>query len=205
MNFIEKIKNRDEKRLKELADNYYIPKRFKDAKMVFGSKNKDIVKEYNKIYSEMQYQVPKETGEYIEKLFDNDNYLLGIHRSASNYQDVFKNGIKMRSNDFTDNIQISGYLPFLLEQIKYCEDYKCSTGCFIIQILKNNDKPIYFANEDGYYLLPEYIAGYVHVFQQKCDSIIKNPNYKEIHDYQFDGLEYDERLENPNFNMRKCK
>ena len=67
MNFIEKIKNRDEKRLKELADNYYIPKRFKNAKMIFGSKNKDIVKEYNKIYSEMQYQVPKETGEYIEK------------------------------------------------------------------------------------------------------------------------------------------
>lgn len=206
MNFIEKIRKRDEERIEKLTNKYYIPKRFKNAKMVFGSNNKKIVNYYNKIYNEMQYQVSKETGKYLEKLFDDDNYMLGIHRTNASCEEIFKNGIKMRSNEFSCNVQISGYLPFLLQQIKYCEEYKFSTGCFIVQIPKNNNKPIYFVNNGEYYLLPEYIAGYIPVSNQICGEIIKNPNFNEIHDYQFEGLEYDDILKNPEkINMRKSK
>lgn len=208
MNFVDKIRKRDEERLKELSEKYFIPKRFKSSAKVFLN-NKSIIKDYDKKYNEMQYQIPKETGKILQELFDDDNYMLGIHRTNFSYEEIFKNGLKMRGNDFTDNVQISGYFPFLLEQIKYCKEYKASTGCIIVQIPKTNDKPIYFAggeNNSEYYLLPEYIAGYIPVFDKNVEDIIINPNYRIEHNYETDGLEYDERLEYPEkINMRKSK
>lgn len=43
-------------------------------------------------------------------------------------------------------------------------------------------------------LLPEYIYGYVDNENGNFSSIIKNPNYRDIHTYENGDLLYDERV-----------
>ena len=175
-------------------------------------------KKYAKDYDSVGY-ISEQLGKDLEKLFD-DDYEIGIHRTGYSVvnkeylADVFTNGLinngdamqgVMRSNpDESMNIEktvsFMSNIMLLVWQLKIAYGYKDSQGSFIIKIPKSNlgekdgeIKPIYFKeNEHIRRLLPEFIYGYV-----PCDGkgnvgkIIKNPNYKEVHDYEITDLIYE--------------
>lgn len=176
-------------------------------------------KKYAKDYDKVGY-ISESLGNELATLF-NDDYEIGIHRTGYSIvnneylADVFTNGLinngdamqgVMRSNpDESMNIEktvsFMSNIMLLVWQLKIAYSYKASQGSFIIKIPKSylgekdgEIKPIYFKeNEYVRRLLPEFIYGYI-----PCDGkgnvgeIIKNPNYKDVHDYENDGLLYEQ-------------
>ena len=62
--------------------------------------------------------------------------------------------------------------------------------------------PIYFNNNGQVRLLPEFIYGYVPVYDNYvCGEIIRNPNYRDTHEYENDGLIYDTDAEVSSYKM----
>ncbi len=170
---------------------------------------KTLAKDYDK-YGFMSEDLGKE----LEELFD-DDYVVGIHRTGHTIvsdeflSDVFNNGLINNGDamqgvvsdnpDISKTVSLQSDFLLMYGQIKTCNGYKNSQGVLIIKIPKSylrlKDgvvKPIYF-HEYGYKfrLLPEYVYGYVGVNKGVCASIIRNPNYKDFHDYNDDGLVFD--------------
>lgn len=185
---------------KDAADLFYKDNKFKKMKLKMGQDKmlKGLVDDWNKIYEEMQYKVPKEIGEELEKLFSDEDYVLGIHRTDL-YVDqiqnwVFTNGLKNRSTEYSSTVQEFSHFPLMLHEIMYCNYYKNSQGCVIVRLPKDQKLPIYFVNDGQYYILPEYIYGYIEVEDFEMKRFIKNPGYTDIHNYDPAGLLYDDDL-----------
>lgn len=185
----------------------------KDSSLV----NKKYEFEFNlaKQYDNYGY-MSEELGRELETLFEDEDYILGIHRTGYTQmtnelinkifnEGLINNGHVMQGgmDGMTDiNKTVSLYQSFTLftGQLKAASGYKNSQGCFIIKIpksyvgYKNGEiKPIYYKT-DVMNLLPEFIYGYVPVKDNKLENIIRNPNYKNIHNYDNKNLYYDDSV-----------
>ena len=163
--------------------------------------------------------ISNHTAKELEKLFDEDYEIL-IHRTGFTkitdniINDVFNNGLKNNgdtmqgvgsnyTNERTKTLSQISDLMLMIGSIKTACNYKESDGVFIVKIPKSyidrnypgEAKPIYYV--DGYEqrLLPEFIYGYVPVKDLKVGNIIKNPRYRDYHDYAHDGLVYEPDVE----------
>lgn len=169
-------------------------------------------------YDSFGYMTNK-LGVELRNLFEG-GYSVGIHRTGYTnvgikyINDVFNNGlinntgamIGVNKNDevyIDDTVTLFDNFLVMYGQIKAAYKYKDSNGVIIVRIPSayvgkkdGTAKPIYWEDSYGQVrLLPEYIYGYVPVNDGICGDIIKNPNYKDVHDYQNDGLIYDSSVE----------
>ena len=150
----------------------------------------------------------KELGEELEKLFMDENCVIGIHRTGetsvneSILQDIFSNGLinggksmQLGSNSDSFNIEntvsIFNKFQYLISQIKASHGYKSSDGCIILKIPKsclgldsNNPLPLYNIKDGKCYINPAFIFGYVPVdFKGNVGNIVHNPNYNNQYEY----------------------
>lgn len=163
---------------------------------------------------DLQGKIPQSVGERIKKEYEYKDraYQLGIARTKEGSEvDVLNNGYKV-FGDKTTSFGVSYYdksyneLLFLLREYVAAPSYKSSKRLYIFKIPKENilyyeegkSKPILFptdeTNELGnrcYMVLPEYILGYFPVGEEVGD-FVENPNYKNEHDYNPDGLEFEQ-------------
>ena len=168
--------------------------------------NNPIFKEYNEaIYGKFS----KEIGKELENLFDED-YVICIHRTGLDLEknkdqidDIFNNGLMNAGGPYHGyTLTPIEHFPLVITQVLTSSHYRQGTckGGIIVKIPKKDlgikegePKPIWFQiNEYNYRLLPEYIYGYIPSVNDKVESIYRNENYTEIHNYQNDGLCYDE-------------
>jgi len=180
---------------------YHIPEEYKKAEIPFLQEDRD------NMYNEMDNYIDYETGLLLQQLYDydKDNYIIGIHRTASEKNDVLKKGIVMRGNELSMNVQEFSNFPFLLRELKYCESYKLSNGCFIVKIPKKDvyqrdmnetTEPIYYKDEENNLRLrPEFVSAYVRVVDKKIMNIELNSYVHDI--YNPDTIyKYEEEIEN---------
>jgi hypothetical protein len=205
MDLYEKIKYENDLLFTKMATKYKIPLKYKDSSQIFFKNKisklkiysnkykelKNIIDDYNDMYEEVQYKFPKKTGEVLEKIFEDKESILGIHRTnLTNKQieeKIFTYGLKNRSLEYTTTIQTSKSFPFILNEIKNASGYKNSNNCVIVVLPKEQKLPIYYELNSEFYLLPEYILGYINVDDLNLNI---NPNYKAIHDYDTNNLFY---------------
>ena len=121
--------------------------------------------------------VSQNVGEYFNKLLQEENVLLGIHRIGADdsiITDVLTNGLIMSGHsgsgassyvNLGDNVGFWEDNSIAINELMYTDKYKNSKGSFLIRIpdsdLKGN---IYIQYSDGTIRLnPKYIVGYVPV------------------------------------------
>src|SRR5690606_17793363 len=142
-------------------------------------------------------------------------YVICTHKTSveeKTIRDIFTNGLmNSGQNEIDHTATVIHSLPQLIHEIDSYGYYgaRYFSGVFIIKIpkaylglAKGEVKPIWFDSKETTYLheimrlLPEYIYGYVDNENGNFSSIIKNPNYTDLHCYENDGLLYDERIIN---------
>lgn len=168
-----------------------------------------------KEYDEYGY-MSQGLGEELDRLFEDDSYIIGIHRTGYTHMDS-----EMISSIFNEGLVNNGHLmssgvinsqpniertvtlfknfTILNGQLKAANGYKGSEGCIIVKIPKSylgksdgEIKPIYYQSNTNLNLLPEFIYGYVPVNKDGVlDDLRHNPNYKDIHTYDNENLIYD--------------
>lgn len=150
--------------------------------------------------------VSQDLGEELEKLFMDEDCIMGIHRTGLTFvnekvlNDIFSKGLinggksmqigGVRGGsvfDIDNTVSIFNRFQYLISQIKASSGYKFSCGCVILKIPKsclglNNNKPLplfHMAN-DVCYFKPEYIYGYVPVDSSgNVGTLVHNPNYNK--------------------------
>lgn len=189
---------------------YYIPDRFYE--------NKQVLKQIGRI---VDGKLSKELGDELEKLFDNPDFVLCIHRTVLDFEysqkeigDIFSNGLKnFGGHNIANTMTICKYFPIFLAQIIGTPSYRQNScqGAVIAKIPKaslalsdGNALPIWFKtgekdyrNIDACNLLPEYIVGYLGcdiIKGNKKGGIMNNPNYTDFHEYKIDGLFFDDTV-----------
>lgn len=186
---------------KPVTEFYTIPKKYKKAEY------KSLQDERNKMYNNLNKSIDKKIGETLEALYNyqEDEYITGIHITGNLvYFDGFEKGIptRERPDRFVDHIMVTKSFPYMLHYIKYCNQYKFSSGAFIIKIpRKSLEKDgyissalLYYKDEAGrIYIRPEYIVAYVPVLNEKmCDVYINdyphNKLYNEETEFYCDGI-----------------
>ena len=182
---------------------YYVIRR-KDKRPAAYKKLKDLRKDTKYTATLIKDKIPKDLGLILQELYDykNDEYFIGIHRTCTDKNFIFKNGIKYGdSTEFDNHVQVFNDLVHMLSEIIDCESYKGSVGCIIVKIPKKdirkeyaNEKSeeIFYTDSDGdLYLKPEYVAGYVRVGLSTIKSVefntLKHDDiYNENTKYFFD-------------------
>jgi len=158
----------------------------------------------------------QDLGEELDSLFLDKNYIVGIHRTGyapmdSNIlYDIFNKGLINNGHvmqgvnggwyDLENTVTLFNEFTYLNHQLKAAHGYKGSEGCIIVRIPKSylgradgEAKPIFYKRADNdTRLLPEFVYGYIPVEGSKVKRIIKNPNYKNEHTYDNEGLYYDD-------------
>lgn len=166
-------------------EKYQIPIKYNVPEIPEFKEDRDI------IYQEMNNKINKEIGEALEQIYsyDEEDYVTAIHRTSLPYEDIiskiFTQGIcydRDTNPYYADHAQVFNNFPFMLRELKYCEDYKMSQGAVILKIPKkyigkdetDTPLPLYYKGKDGKtYLRPEFICAYVSVRNQKlCDYVI---------------------------------
>lgn len=180
---------------------YQIPAKY------LKSKNPYLKEEVAIAYNRINKKLDKKTGLTLQMLFDYDeeNYVIGIHRTCHDYKRMFEKGIDYNDESpyLHDHVQIFDSFPIMLNEISKCNNYKGSTGCIIVKIPKNSIKmsaegstPIYYKSksDNNIYLMPNFVSGYVPVRGGVIQSIILNemPHNieKDIMDVYFDESIY---------------
>lgn len=191
-------------KLKIDKEYYNIPIEYKKAEYDFFQDDRNL------IYDEMNNSIDLMIGKKIQSLYDYDqeNYYTGIHRTINSPNVVFSKGINVRANDLSSHVQIMGNLPLMLREIKNCNNYKGSLGCYIVKIPKKGYKyngidpvPLFYKSEDGeLYLRPEFILAYVPVYDRELTDVVFN---KENHDIYSEETEFytDETVKTIKFNF----
>jgi len=168
-----------------------------------------------KQYDEYGY-MSEELGKELDSLFENQDYIIGIHRTGYNYMDeeminkifnkgLINNGHIMQggmagSQDIEKTVSLFDDFTVLNGQLKAAHGYKGSQGCIIVKIPKSylgkcdgEIKPIYYLNDSVTKLLPEFIYGYVPVDKEgKLGEIQHNPKYKDVHYLDNPNLLYEQ-------------
>jgi len=215
MSWIDIRRKEDEIKFHEMKNLYRIPEKYRDASLIYFKNNieakiklkskkyiilKELIDDWNEIYEDMQYKFPRELGEELERNFSDENFVFGIHRTDLNIEqiknEIFTKGLKNRSNEYTSTVQTFKSFPLMLREIIYCNNYKNSQGCVLLKLPKDCELPIYYMEDNNYYILNEYIYGYIKIDDNRVTKFILNPNYKNEHNYESQGLIYDEILEN---------
>ncbi len=159
--------------------------------------------------------ISKELGNELNSLLKEKGYKVGIHRTGyKNYDeedinDLFTRGLKNYGDSMqgaqrkyvntTKTVDFENDFTIFIGMIKTACNYKgCTTGAVIVKIPedyieiginKEPTKPIYYNDNGVMRLMPEYIYGYIPLGEKgMVGNIIRNPNYKDIHDYKPDGL-----------------
>lgn len=208
MSWIDKKRIEYEERFLKLLNNkkinnnlYQIPEHLKIAE------TPSLQKDRNQIYKIMNNKFNKEFGEKLQELYekDSDKYYIGIHRTMSGFENVFKNGIVSRGTWIHDHVQIMKNFPFLLHQLSVADSYKGSFGSFIVKIPKKDidpryesseeRDPIFYKSNDITYVRPEYIVGYVPVNDGNLNEFIPNDFPAKQYDSNIEFL-YDESIKN---------
>lgn len=168
---------------------------------------------YQNWCSRMDGKIPKEIAETLLKEFD-DEYYLYVHSGRVEKEEVFENGLKIRSGNnlektatlYTNNL-FKNKTDFFVE-IMETPYYKNSKRAVILKIPKTaieyvagESKPILMKTnepaedtmmidefEKQTILMPEYVLGSVEYNGNQVASFERNPNYKEVHDYSNEGL-----------------
>lgn len=173
-----------------------------------NKKNKMLV-QLAKQYDNLGY-MKDNVGKELEKLFEDDSYIVGIHRTGYSVvddeylKDIFNKGLinnmdSLQSGSYLDADYLDikktvdlFYDPIMLNgQLKGAYEYKNSEGCIIVKIPKSylgmiegEVKPIYYKDGVTPKLLSEYIYGYIPVSKKGVvGNIINNPNYTDNHIY----------------------
>lgn len=200
-----------------LTKKYKLSKKYPLFSLNWGVRfNKKLAKEYDEIgYISMKL------GKELEELWDDDYFIgihrTGYSSADEIIKDVFQNGLINNGDgmlgivyedpdkmiEIEKTVSECTDLKFLVAQLKTAHGYKNSEGSFVVKIPKSylgrkegEIKPIYFKeNEYIKRLLPEYIYGYVPCYENgenlDLGEMIKNPNYKDNHDYDNEGLLYE--------------
>lgn len=158
----------------------------------------------------------QELGEELDRLFLDDSYIVGIHRTGYTYMDdltiekIFSEGLINNGHimsggmDGTQDIEktVSLFYDFsiLNGQLKAAHGYKGSEGCIVVRIPKSylgkedgEIKPIYYKKDSTVRLLPEFIYGYIPTKENGVlGEIVRNPNYKDVHDLDNVNLLYED-------------
>ena len=158
----------------------------------------------------------QELGEELDGLFLDDNYMVGIHRTGYTPIDdltidkIFNEGLINNGHimsggmDGTQDIEKTVSLfydfPVLNGQLKAAHNYKGSEGCIVVRIPKSylgkeegEIKPIYYKKDSYVRLLPEFIYGYIPTDKNGVlGEIIRNPNYKDVHNLDNVNLLYED-------------
>lgn len=198
-----------------MEENYSILKHSKIKSML---QNNESIKEIATEYDGFGY-MPKSVGEELENL-NEEGYIVGIHRTGYTIvtkdmiNDLFTQGltnngdimIGINNGKFNIEKTVSFYENFLTlyGQIKAASGYKNSQGCVIVKIPKSyigkaegEIKPIYWQNKELVKLLPEFIYGYIPVSKKaEVSEIVRNPNYKNVHQLNNVNLKYDDYADN---------
>lgn len=158
--------------------------------------------------------ISKELGRELKSLFQENGYKIGLHRTGySNFNektinDLFTKGLINNGDSMqgaqqkyvitTKTVDFENNFTIFMGMLKTACNYKCSSGAVIVKIPEDyiekgiNDKPtkpIYYNYNGIMRLMPEYIYGYIPLGEKgMVGNIIRNPNYKDIHDYKPDGL-----------------
>ncbi|MBE6160587.1 MAG: hypothetical protein E7157_06055 [Lactobacillales bacterium] len=191
LEFIKKIKEQENNKYYKIPDEYL---------------NHPLFADYNEV---IEGKFSKEIGEELEKLFDDDDYVICIHRTGLDLEenkdqidDIFNNGLMNAGGPYHGfTLTPLEYFPLVISQVLTSSHYRHGTcrGGVIAKIPKKDlglkegePKPIWFqVNEYNYRLLPEYIYGYIPSYGDKVETIYRNENYTNVHNYQNDGLYYD--------------
>lgn len=175
-------------------------------------KGYSLLKEYKELHNDKEIElaykydlvgyISKKIGKEIETLYQNKDYLIGIKYIKANTKilnNIFKKGLRTRNKINIQSIikEISNPLEMNIS-LKKTSSYKNKTGCLILKIPKSylgrkegEILPIYTKNKNSYYILTEYIYGYIPVDKYIIKEIIQNPNYKEKHTPTEDKLYYE--------------
>jgi len=182
---------------------YHIPEEFFQKDPWISKYPEEIFLNWRELGLSVQDQFPKETGEELQSLFEQKEYLLGIHRTREPNVKIFSEGIKVMSGSYDSEITTIPYFPLILHQIYHCKAWKDSIGVFLILLPKEQKTPIYYYKKENeknqiydypYLLLPEYIYGFLPVNEGNIGSIIMNPNFRFFHDlrdeenYRYDDV-----------------
>lgn len=168
---------------------------------------------YESISKSIDGKISKELAEKLIKENSDPNYTILIHRTSQvNAETVFHNGVYVTGGNnlssvtdrYENNID-------LISNVVNAASYKSQSNKAICVIMKvpntalnyvpGKTKPIlmeldYMAEDGGIILsdehqttlLPEYILGAIEYEDKKIIGFKENENYRDIHDYQNDGL-----------------
>ncbi|MBQ2946541.1 MAG: hypothetical protein IJE04_01645 [Bacilli bacterium] len=174
----------------------------------------DFILQLAKQYDEYGY-MSEELGMELDGLFEDKDYVIGIHRTGYNDMDqqmidnIFNKGLinnghimqgGMAGNfDIEKTVSIFPDFTVLNGQLKAAHGYKGSQGCIIVKIPKSylgkSDgpiEPIYYKHDNVTKLLPEFVYGYVPVDKEgRLGDLNRNPNYKDIHNLDNPNLMYE--------------
>lgn len=177
--------------------------------------NNDFLLNLAKQYDEYGY-MSEELGMELDSLFKDETYSIGIHRTGYNnmsdemIKEIFNKGLINNGHimqggitgaqDLEKTVSIFNEFTVFNGQLKAAHGYKGSQGCVIVKIPKSylgktdgKIEPIYYLNEGGTKLLPEFIYGYVPVDKEgKLGEIQHNPKYKDKHYLDNPHLLYEE-------------
>lgn len=175
----------------------------------------------SKNYDEYGY-ISEELGEELDKLFDDEEYVIGIHRTGYNYMspeminEILNKGLinngHMMQGGFENGLDIDRTVtlfnhpdefPIFMGQLKAAHGYKDSQGIIVVKIPKSylgqkegEIRPIYYKHDGSNKLLPEFIYGYIPTDQNGVlGDIVRNPNYKDKHDLISENLLYESSAE----------
>lgn len=213
INFFKKSKNLSKirsKLIKEIGyDHGYSILRSSES-----IKEHEYIFQLSKEYDNYGY-MSQQLGEELDSLFLDDSYMVGIHRTGYTRMDdvtikkIFNEGLINNGHimsggmDGTQDIEKTVSLfydfPILNGQLKAAHGYKGSEGCMIVRIPKSylgkedgEIKPIYYQKDSTIMLLPEFIYGYIPTKEKGVlGDIIRNPNYKDIHNLDNVNLLYE--------------
>lgn len=159
---------------------------------------RDILRDLEGFDNNTRYQ-NNDLAEMLYWLYDNKKYAIGVYwTTLDNVNRIFAEGlVNLDSSLLSLSSQITFYRNQYLFEKNITSDIK-NEGYIIVKIPKSyigkasgEVKPIFHKLKDKYYLLNEFIYGYVDV---KNNNMIKlNPNYTDKHNIDNNNLKCDSR------------
>ncbi len=112
-----------------------------------------------------------------------EDYFIGIHRTANTVDNIFEDGLIVRSAvELSSHVQKMDNFALLLHELSALGSYKMSEGAFIFKIPKelavDGNNSIFIEKNGNRYIDPKYIEMYVPVKQTKVLPPIENPYHK---------------------------
>lgn len=179
----------------------HLTKEEKKHLKLFSSEEKIYKKQIKGKVSKDAYETLKSIYEY-----DKDNSYTLIHRTGFEVDPIFESGIRFGSStDLYDMCQRMDNFNFMLSEISLCNDYKYSSGCFIVKIPKKaiNEKsePIFYNKDENIYLNPKYVVAYAPVRGKMILSVELNDEFNIVQSEYYNEEPVILSNDTPNYKM----